>query len=30
LSATDALRRLFGRFAGYRPLPNARVPMFEN
>jgi hypothetical protein len=24
------LRRLFGRFAGYRPLPNARVPMFEN
>jgi cytochrome P450 len=30
LSATDALRRLFCRFAGYRPLPNARVPMFEN
>jgi hypothetical protein len=30
VSGADDLHRLFGRFTGYRPLPNARVPTFEN
>jgi cytochrome P450 len=30
LSARDSLQPAFGRHAGYRPLPNARVPVFEN
>jgi cytochrome P450 len=30
LSAGDSLQRVFRRHAGYRPLPNARVPVFEN
>jgi cytochrome P450 len=29
LSAQGPLERVFGRFAGWRPLPNARVPVFE-
>ncbi|MGZ5787584.1 MAG: cytochrome P450 [Ramlibacter sp.] len=30
LSARDSLQGAFGRHTGYRPLPNARVPVFEN
>jgi cytochrome P450 len=30
LSAQGSLERVFGRFAGWRPLPNARVPVFES